>query len=75
MSDPQLLTVGAGLAGFLLGVSTFYLILKFKAEIANEGGDFLRLKLAILGGLRTNIRVKHAGLDHGRDLQPMAGEV
>ena len=62
MSDPQLLIVGAVLAGFLLGVSTFHFTVKYRAEIANEGGNFLTLRIPILEEIRTNIRVKHAGL-------------
>lgn len=50
MSDPQVLTVGAVLAGFLLGVSSFCLTLKYKAEISKKGGEFLTLKIPFLGG-------------------------
>jgi len=62
MSDPLVLTVGAVLAGFFLGILSFCLTLKYRAQISKEGGDFLTLEIPIVGELRTNMRVKHAGL-------------
>ena len=62
MSDPQLLMMGAALAGFVVGASTFYFAVKYKAEISREAADFLILKIPILEEIRTNIRMKRAGL-------------
>jgi hypothetical protein len=62
MDDGLRLISGIGMAGFILGMVTFYLLLKYRVTIPTRQADPLILELPFLGRIRTRFRLRYSGL-------------
>ena len=52
MDDGLRLISGIGMAGFILGMVTFYLLLKYRVTIPTRQADHLILELPFLGRIQ-----------------------
>jgi hypothetical protein len=62
MDHRLLIMSGIGMAGFSLGIVTFYLLLKYSVTVPTRQADYLILELPFLGRLRTRFRHRYTGI-------------
>lgn len=62
MAHTTLITIAEVVAGFCIGFSVLYLLLKYKAQLIREKTEYLILKLPCLGKIRTRFRLRRKGI-------------
>jgi hypothetical protein len=62
VQDGLLITCGAGIGGFIIGMVALLLLLKYRVALPNRHEDYLVLELPLFGRIRTTCQIRYAGI-------------